>query len=45
MPRATDFWLRDYQVTREEFNQLPNLTGDQKWELFCLEWFLNIYHL
>lgn len=44
MPRAMNQWLKDYKVTREEF--IPNceedMTGDQKWLLWCLEKFLNM---
>lgn len=45
MPRAMNQWLKDYKPSREEF--LPNistdLTGDQKWQCWCLEQFLNMH--
>lgn len=45
MPRATEQWLSDYKPTRDEF--IPgcekNMTGDQKWLLYCLETFLNMH--
>lgn len=46
MPREVAFWLRDWQgPRRDEF--IPNchigLSGDQKWQLFCLETFLNLF--
>lgn len=43
MPRATDQWLKDWTgPTRKEFKQgITGLTGDQKWQLYCLEVFLN----
>ncbi len=45
MPRATNQWLGDYKPTRPEF--IPgcekDLTGDQKWQLYCLETFLNMH--
>ncbi len=45
MPRATGEWFRDWKgPTRSEF--LPhctdNMTGDQKWLVYCLEVFLNL---
>ena len=45
MPRATNEWFRDWKgPTRPEF--LPhctdNMTGDQKWLVYCLEMFLNL---
>lgn len=45
MPRSTDKWLRNYKTTRGEFieNCTQSLTGDQKWLLYCLETFLNMY--
>lgn len=45
MPREVDYWLRDYEPKRDEFLLSPNiqLSGDQKWQLFCLEQFLNIF--
>lgn len=45
MPRPMEQWLRNYKVTRPEFipNCTANLTGDQKWLVYCLEQFLNKY--
>lgn len=45
MPRATNQWLKDYKVSRPEFISgcEKNLTGDQKWQLYCLETFLNMH--
>lgn len=45
MPRATNQWLKDYEVTRPEFipNCTENMTGDQKWLCWCLEQFLNMH--
>ena len=45
MPRATNEWFRDWKgPARPEF--LPhctdNMTGDQKWLVYCLELFLNL---
>ena len=45
MPRATNEWFRDWKgPARPEF--LPhctdNMTGDQKWLVYCLEMFLNL---
>ena len=47
MPRPVDEYFKDWEgPTREEF--LPNLdmskfTGNQKWQLYCLEYFLNLF--
>ena len=45
MPRATDQWLKNYKPERKEFieNCTENMTGDQKWLIWCLEQFLNTY--
>lgn len=46
MPRATNEWFKDWiGPTREEFleNCVSNLTGDQKWQIYCLEQFLNMH--
>ncbi len=45
MPRATEQWLSDYKPVREEFISgcEKNMTGDQKWLLYCLETFLNMH--
>lgn len=45
MPRPTDEWMSFWKgPLRKEF--LPDctdgLSGDQKWMVFCLEWFLNL---
>ncbi len=46
MPRAVDQYLADWKgPTRSEFRDdidLSKLSGDQKWYVYCLEWFLNI---
>ena len=46
MPREVAFWLKDWEgPRRKEF--IPDshlaLSGDQKWQLFCLETFLNLF--
>ena len=46
MPRPVDFYFADYQPTRREFKQnldMEKFTGNQKWQLWCLERFLNIF--
>ncbi len=45
MPRATDQWLKNYKASRPEFiqNCTDNMTGDQKWQIYCLETFLNMH--
>lgn len=46
MLRATDAWLKDWKgPVREEFipGCVEGLTGDQKWQVYCLELFLNIF--
>lgn len=46
MPRAMDQWLKDWDgPTRKEFlpNCVKDLTGDQKWMVYCLEKYLNIF--
>ncbi len=46
MPRAVDQYLAEWEgPTRPEFREdidLSKLSGDQKWYIYCLEWFLNI---
>lgn len=45
MPRAVDQWLMNWEgPTRREFkmNCAQDLTGDQKWLVYALEWFLNL---
>ncbi|TLD82013.1 asparagine synthase [Helicobacter sp. MIT 05-5293] len=46
MPREVDFWLKDWKgPSRKEFikDSHLELSGDQKWQLFCLETFLNLF--
>lgn len=46
MPRAVAIWLKDWKgPTRKEFlpNCIAGLSGDQKWQLWCLEQFLNMH--
>lgn len=47
MPRAMEQWLKNYNIKRPEF--VPNCTsamsGDQKWQMYCLETFLNMLEL
>ena len=47
MPRPVDFYFADWNgPTRHEFKKnldMSKLTGNQKWQLYCLERFLNIY--
>ena len=47
MPRPVDFIFKDWKgPTREEFRKdipMDKLTGNQKWQLWCAELFLNIY--
>ena len=47
MPRPVDFYFADWQgPTRPEFKKnldMNKFTGNQKWQLYCLERFLNIY--
>lgn len=45
MPRPTDEWLKTWEgPKRPEFwpHCTDGMTGDQKWLVYCLEWFLNI---
>lgn len=45
MPRPTNEWLKNWSgPKRDEFwpNCTVNMTGDQKWLVLCLEWFLNL---
>lgn len=45
MPRATNEWLKNWRgPTRSEFwpNCVKNMSGDQRWLVYCLEWFLNL---
>lgn len=46
MPRATNEWLKDWKgPSRPEFypHCTDNMTGDQKWLVWALETFLNMY--
>lgn len=47
MPRPVDFYFADWQgPTRPEFKQnldMTKFTGNQKWQLYCLERFLNLF--
>ncbi len=47
MPRPVDFIFRDWEgPKRPEFRQdipMQNLTGNQKWQLWCAEQFLQTY--
>ena len=45
MPRPTNEWMKDWMgPTRHEFwpHCTEGMTGDQKWLVYCLEWFLNL---
>lgn len=47
--RPMEKWLSDYNGNniREEFisENISSLSGDQKWLVYCLEWFMNINNL
>ena len=47
MPRPVDEYFKDWQgPTRPEFRRdinMSSLTGNQKWQLYCLEQFLNMH--
>ena len=47
MPRPVDEYFKDWQgPTRPEFRRdidMSALTGNKKWQLYCLEQFLNMY--
>ena len=47
MPRPVDFYFKNWNgVKRPEFREdidLSTLTGNQKWQLYCLERFLNLF--
>lgn len=46
MPRPVDFYFNDWHPTRHEFKEnldMKNFTGNQKWQLWCLERFLNLF--
>jgi asparagine synthetase B (glutamine-hydrolysing) len=45
MPRGVGIWLKDWKgPVRDEFlpDCVNDLTGDQKWYVYVLEWFLNL---
>jgi len=45
MPRAVGIWLKEWKgPAKEEFlpDCINGLTGDQKWYVYVLEWFLNL---
>lgn len=47
MPRPVDFYFKDWSgPTRSEFRKdipIKQLSGNQKWQLYCLEKFLEVY--
>ncbi len=47
MPRPVDAYFADWNgPVRKEFKEnlsMENFTGNQKWQLYCLEQFLNLY--
>lgn len=47
MPRPVDFYFKDWKgPKRKEFREdldMEKFTGNQKWQMYCLERFLNIY--
>lgn len=47
MPRPVDIYFKDWMgPTRPEFKSdldMSHFTGNQKWQLYCLEQFLNMY--
>lgn len=46
MPRPVDFYFEEWGgVLRDEFKNIDvkKFSGNQKWQLFCLEYFLNRY--
>ena len=48
MPRATNEWFKEWKgPTRPEFwpHCTDNMTGDQKWLVWCLERFLNEFNI
>lgn len=48
MPRSVNDWMENWEgPKRHEFREdinINNFTGDQKWLIFCLEWFLNLHN-
>lgn len=49
MPRPVDIYFKDWKgPTRKEFLddlEMSAFTGNQKWQIWCLEYFLNMYEL
>ena len=47
MPRPVDIYFKDWTgPSRKEFKadlNMKNFTGNQKWQIYCLERFLNLY--
>lgn len=47
MPRPVDFYFQDWKgPTRPEFKRdldMSHFTGNQKWQMWCLEFFLNLF--
>lgn len=47
MPRPVDFYFKDWQgPSRKEFRKdidIHKFTGNQKWQMYCLERFLNLF--
>ena len=46
MPRPVDFYFEHWRPTRHEFKKfldMKKFTGNQKWQLYCLERFLNLF--
>lgn len=47
MPRPVDVWFKNWKgPKRKEFKKnldMAKFTGNQKWQLYCLERFLNLY--
>lgn len=48
MPRPVDFYFKDWEgPTRDEFQKnldMKQFSGNQKWQLYCLEHFLDSFH-
>ena len=48
MPRPMDLWLKNWDgPKRKEFknNSITELTGDAKWLVYILEYFLNYFQI
>ena len=46
MPRPVDIYFENYCPTRPEFKKnldMKQFTGNQKWQIYCLERFLNLF--